>query len=79
MAVAAKLNAVLWRTLMRCSLPPPLHSVMDYKLIFYQTEAEKGSKWLNETIKEADKSLQSELYQINLMFQVEKPKREGRI
>lgn len=48
-----------------------------YKLVTYQTEAEKAQSKLNETIKEADKSLQSELYQINLMFARLKAAKEG--
>lgn len=78
MAVAAKLNAVImanpyaFAAAAAIALGYGLH-----KLVTYQTEAEKAQSKLNETIKEADKSLQSELYQINLMFARLKAAKEG--
>ena len=78
MAVAAKLNAVIMAN--PCALAAAAAIALGYrlyKLVTYQTEAEKAQSKLNETIKEADKSLQSELYQINLMFARLKAAKEG--
>lgn len=77
-AVAARLNAVIMANpyaLAAAAVVALGYGI--YKLVTYQTEAEKAQSKLNETIKEADKSLQSELYQINLMFARLKAAKEG--
>lgn len=78
MAVAAKLNAVIMANPYALAAAAAIALGYGlYKLVTYQTEAEKAQSKLNETIKEADKSLQSELYQINLMFARLKAAKEG--
>lgn len=78
MAVAAKLNAVIMANRYALAAAAAIALCYGlYKLVTYQTEAEKAQSKLNETIKEADKSLQSELYQINLMFARLKAAKEG--
>ena len=78
MAVAAKLNAVIMANPYASAAAAAIALGYGlYKLVTYQTEAEKAQSKLNETIKEADKSLQSELYQINLMFARLKAAKEG--
>lgn len=78
MAVAAKLNAVIMANPYALAAAAVIALGYGlYKLVTYQTEAEKAQSKLNETIKEADKSLQSERYQIDLMFARLKAAKEG--
>lgn len=77
-AVAARLNAVIMANpyaLAAAAVVALGYGI--YKLVTYQTEAEKAQSQLNKTIKEADKSLQSERYQIDLMFARLKAAKEG--
>jgi len=48
-----------------------------YKLVTYQTDAEKAQKKLNDTIKESDNAISSESYQIDLMFDRLKAAKQG--
>lgn len=77
-AAAARLNAVIMANpyaLAAAAVIALAYGI--YKLITYQTEAEKAQSKLNATIKEADKSLQSETYQIDLMFARLKAAKKG--
>lgn len=77
-AVAARLNAVIMANpyaLAAAAVIALGYGI--YKLATYQTEAEKAQSKLNATIKEADRSLQSETYQIDLMFARLKAAKKG--
>lgn len=77
-AVAAKVNAVIMANpyaLAAAAVIALGYGI--YKLTTYQTESEKAQSKLNSTVEEATKSLQSEIYQIDLMFARLKSAKEG--
>lgn len=68
-AIAAKLNAVIMANPYALAAAAVLALGYGiYKLVTYQTDAEKAQAKLNETVKESEKSIAAERYQIDLMF-----------
>ena len=77
-AVAARLNAVImanpW-TIAAVAVAALAYGI--YKLITYQTDAEKAQAKLNETIEESSRSIDSERMQIDAMFARMKAAKKG--
>lgn len=68
-AIAAKLNAVIMANPYALAAAAVLALGYGiYKLVTYQTDAEKAQAKLNETVQESEKAIASERYQIDLMF-----------
>lgn len=77
-AVAAKLNAVVMAnpyTLAAAAIAALGYGI--YKLITYQTDAEKAQEKLNTAISESDKAIGAERLQIDAMFARLKAAKEG--
>lgn len=77
-AVAAKLNAVVMAnpyTLAAAAIAALGYGI--YKLITYQTDAEKAQEKLNTAISESDKAIGAERLQIDAMFARLKTAKEG--
>lgn len=76
--VAAKLNAVImangW-TIAIAAVAALAYGI--YKLITYQTDAEKAQSKLNDTIDESNRSIESERIQIDAMFARMKAAKKG--
>ena len=77
-AVAAKLNAVIMANPYALAAAAVIALGYGlYKLITYQTDAEKAQSKLNDTIKATNKEIDSEVHQIDAMFGRLKAAKEG--
>ncbi|MEG1289747.1 MAG: tape measure protein [Bacteroidales bacterium] len=77
-AVAAKLNAVIMANpyaLAAAAVIALGYGI--YKLVTYQTDAEKAQQKLNDAIKETNKNIDSEVHQIDAMFARLKNAKQG--
>lgn len=77
-AVAARLNAVIMANpyaLAAAAVIALAYGI--YKLVTYQTDAEKAQQKLNDAIKETNKNIDSEVHQIDSMFARLKNAKQG--
>lgn len=77
-AVAARLNAVIMANpyaLAAAAVIALAYGI--YKLVTYQTDAEKAQTKLNDAIKETDKNIDSEIHQLDSMFARLKNAKQG--
>lgn len=77
-AAAARLNAVIMANPYALAAAAVIAlSYGIYKLVTYQTEAEKAQEKLNDAIKETNKNIDSEVHQIDSMFARLKNAKQG--
>lgn len=77
-AITAKLNAAIMANPYALAAAAVLALGYGiYKLITYQNEAERAQSKLNDSIKESEKAIQSERYQVDLMFTRLKAAKKG--